>query len=233
MKKIKIVKNGPYLVSGELPLEKEIMVIGSEGEPEKWKKTASYPPQENYALCRCGRSADKPFCDGTHAKTGFNGAETAPRKNYMEMAEKNAGPGLDLYDAECYCSIARFCHRAGDTWTLTEKSDDPKSKQTAIEEACNCPSGRLVAWDKKLNSPIEPEFKPSISLTEDTKNNVSGPIWLKGGIPIESSDGYQYEARNRATLCRCGQSKNKPFCNGEHVKCGFNDGDGSINKKKS
>ncbi len=228
--KIKISENGPYLVSGNLPLEKEIMVVGGENEPERWKKGARYPQKDNYALCRCGESGTKPYCDGTHFTAAFNGTETAPRKNYLDMAEKIAGPGMDLTDAECYCVAARYCHRAGDAWTLTEKSDDPASRQTAIEEAGLCPSGRLVAYDKQTGKPIEPKFEPSLSLIEDTKHGVSGPIWVKGGVPIESSDGFQYEVRNRVTLCRCGHSANKPFCDGTHIGTKFDDGDDSLKK---
>jgi CDGSH-type Zn-finger protein len=157
-------------------------------------------------------------------KSGFDGMETAQRKNYMDIAEKNPGPGMDLYDAECFCSIAMFCHRMGTAWALAEHSDDPVSKKAAIEEACDCPSGRLVAWDKQANKPIEPKFEPSIGLIEDTKKNVSGPLWIKGGIPIESSDGFKYEVRNRMTLCRCGNSSKKPFCDGSHIDTKFNDG---------
>jgi CDGSH-type Zn-finger protein len=227
--KVKITEDGPYLISGGIPLAKEIAVLGGDNEPEKWIKGPFYPLQENYSLCRCGQSANKPFCDWSHVSTGFIGTETAARKNYLELMEKTSGPGLDLYDASCYCSITRFCHRAGDAWTLTENSADPASKRTAIEEAGNCPSGRLVAWDKELDRAIEPAFPLSISVTEDMKHMLSGPLWIKGRIPVESADGYLYELRNRITLCRCGQSKNKPFCNGEHLKCRFNDGDTSIN----
>ena len=71
--KVTITKNGPYLVSGNLPMSKTISVVGSEEEPEEWKQGKKYPEQENYALCRCGRSQNKPYCDGTHVKTGFEG----------------------------------------------------------------------------------------------------------------------------------------------------------------
>ena len=39
----------------------------------------------------------------------------------------------------------------------------------------------------------------------------------EGRIPIQSADGTEYEVRNRATLCRCGRSHNKPFCDGTHL----------------
>lgn len=79
--KIKISENGPYLVSGNLPLEKEIMVVGGENEPERWKRGARYPQKDNYALCRCGHSANKPFCDGTHIGTKFDDGDDSLKKS--------------------------------------------------------------------------------------------------------------------------------------------------------
>jgi CDGSH-type Zn-finger protein len=230
MAKIVVTKNGPYLVSGSVPIAKETIVLGRDGNPEKWVKGDSYPVQESCALCRCGGSGNKPYCDGTHAKIKFNGTETANRESYEKQAEKVVGPKLVMTDAQSLCSVARFCHRAGGAWELTEKSDDPKCKENAIRDACDCPSGRLVAWEK--GRPIEPKFKQSISLVEDPGEGVSGPLWVKGGIPIESADGKKHEARNRVTLCRCGQSHNKPFCDGSHIAAGFDDGDKSLKKGK-
>jgi CDGSH-type Zn-finger protein len=45
---------------------------------------------------------------------------------------------------------------------------------------------------------------------------VSGPIWVRGGISVYSGQGMLYEVRNRVTLCRCGKSTNKPFCDSSH-----------------
>jgi len=228
--KIVVVKNGPYRVTGGLPLAKVIAKIGADGEPEKWVKGGRYPDQENYSLCRCGRSGNKPFCDNTH-ETGFDGTETASREPYAKQAKKISGPGLDLLDAEPLCSEARFCHPQGDTWHLIPQSADPAKKREAVRQACNCPSGRLVARDKKTGKPVEPEFSPSLSLVEDPQKKASGPIWVKGGVPIESEGGEAYETRNRVTLCRCGQSDNKPFCVGNHIRAKFDDGDESLKKK--
>jgi CDGSH-type Zn-finger protein len=58
---------------------------------------------------------------------------------------------------------------------------------------------------------------------QDTAQDVSGPIWVRGGLPVTGADGREYEVRNRMTLCRCGASTNKPFCDGSHVSIGFND----------
>jgi CDGSH-type Zn-finger protein len=227
-KKIMITKDGPYLVSGNLPIDKQIIAIGEEGEPEKWVKGKNVPSNKPCALCRCGESKNKPFCDGTHAKVGFKGAETASKKPHGKQAKVMDGPTLKLEDAPALCAAARFCHRGGGTWELTHHSDEPKARELAIEEACQCPSGRLVESDKKTGKVFEKEFVQSISLVEDPQNKVSGPIGLRGGIPVESSDGTTYEVRNRQTLCRCGKSQNKPFCGGSHIDEGFNDGDDSL-----
>jgi len=216
-RKIKITKDGPYVVSGGIPLSEQIICINSNGDYHGWREGKKYPLQENYALCRCGHSKNKPFCDGTHKKIHFDGTETASREPYLKQASEIDGPGLRLTDVQNLCASARFCHRAGGVWKLTRQSDDPEAKQTAIEEACDCPAGRLVAWEKDGKA-IEPEFEPSIGLVEDPLVGVMGPIWVRGGIPIESADGTIYEIRNRVTLCSCGKSTNKPFCDGSHLR---------------
>jgi CDGSH-type Zn-finger protein len=221
--KIKVAKDGPYLISGYLPLAKEKIVSNKQGESVAWQKIKDYPLKENYALCRCGHSADKPYCDGAHLKSKFIGTETANKQKYNECAGTLEGPELDLKDWPELCALARFCDRVGGTWELITKSDDAAFKKIAVQQACDCPSGRLVAMDKKTSKDIEPDFEPSASLVEDSAAQASGPIWVKGGVQIEAADGFLYEKRNRVTLCRCGQSKNKPYCDGTHIETGFKD----------
>jgi hypothetical protein len=108
--------------------------------------------------------------------------------------------------------------RAGGIWNLVEQSDDPDARKTAIEEACNCPSGRLVITDNESGKAIEPDFEKSIVVIEYPAKGERGPLWVRGGIPIQSADGKPYEIRNRVTLCRCGRSENKPFCDGSHIR---------------
>ena len=219
--RIKVSKNGPYIVTGAVPLEQDNIVIGSDGEPACWEKGPQYPHRETYALCRCGGSKTKPFCDGSHFAMAFDGTETASHKPYLDRAEKTCGPRLDLTWSRELCAAARFCHRGEEAWGYAERSDDPEARKTAVEEACACPSGSLVAWDKETGQAIEPDLDHSISLIETPQAGTSGPIWVKGRIPIESADGFEYESRNRATLCRCGKSNNKPFCDGTHISIKF------------
>jgi len=221
--KIKVSKNGPYLVSGSIPLERENSVPNEAGIPEKWERAGKITIEKNYSLCRCGKSKSKPFCDGSHVKAGFDGTEAATHTKYDVQAEIYDGPELVLKDAEDLCSLGRFCDLGDQVWNLVENSDDPEAKKLAIQESCNCPSGRLVVTDKKTGETVEPKFDPSISVTEDLGAGTSGPLWVKGGVVVESADGEDYEVRNRVTLCRCGKSQNKPFCDGNHVSAGFID----------
>ena len=69
--KITVTKNGPYIVSGALPLKKEIAEVGESGQPEQWTDGGAYPLQTPYSLCRCGESKNKPFCDGAHVAAKF------------------------------------------------------------------------------------------------------------------------------------------------------------------
>jgi len=219
-KKIRVIKAGPYLVSGAVPLFRETMVLDTENIPTSWVQTGAIPTATEYTLCRCGSSASKPFCDGTHSSAGFTGEETANFADFLEGAECYGGPALELLDNEKLCAAALFCHRAGDTWTLVEQSADPERRRLAIETAGNCPSGRLVLRDKN-GLIIEPELPAEISITDDPAHQVSGPLWVKGGIMLQSADAKNYEVRNRVTLCRCGASDNKPFCDGAHCASNF------------
>ena len=214
--KIKIIKDGPYRVTGALPLYEQVIVTDEAGHTIELLDEKEHPRQESYILCRCGQSRKKPFCDGSHQQAGFDGSETASRKPYLEKAEIFEGPDLKLTDAQEFCDHSRFCLRAGGIRDLIQRSDDQEARLTAIKEAMICPSGRLVLWDKKTRKAFEKKFEPSLVLVNDRQKSCEGPIWVRGGVLIESADGSIYEARNRVTLCRCGKSENKPYCDGSH-----------------
>ena len=213
--KIKILENGPYLVSGGIPLYKMSIIADKEGNICEWHVDHKFPEKESYILCRCGKSKNKPFCDGTHTKTDFEGREVASKISYMDRAVELEGRDVKLTDVWALCDHSRFCLRKGGIRELI-KSENPEDRKLAIEEAKNCPSGRLILWDKKTGKPLEPRIEKSIAVVDDPQKHSEGPLWVRGGIIIESADGTVYEVRNRVTLCRCGKSDNKPLCDGSH-----------------
>jgi CDGSH-type Zn-finger protein len=214
--RIRVTSGGPYIVTGGLPLTKMVIESDSEGYPLRWTETEKLPKRETYSLCRCGQSKFKPYCDGSHTKVGFKGEEITDRSPYLRGVKVYDGPELKLTDKRELCVGAGFCTRAGNIWNLTVNSDTPEYKQTAIQEAADCPSGRLVEWDKK-GKPLEPSLEPSIAITED-QDGIPGALWVRGCVEIDSGDGYVYEWRNRITLCRCGKSENHPLCDGSHLE---------------
>jgi len=96
-------------------------------------------------------------------------------------------------------------------------------RENFLRQVKNCPSGRLVAFERASGEAIEPTLPASIGVLEHPAENASGPLWVRGRIPVVAADGFAYEVRNRVTLCRCGASANKPFCDGSHYKIGFRD----------
>ena len=224
--KIVVTVNGPYEVTGGVPLSEQIVVRDEDGQSWEWNEGRTYPAGETYRLCRCGRSGSKPFCDDTHEAIGFDGTETADRSAYAERMEVYEGPEMSLTDVVPLCARAAFCQARGGAWSIVEQTDRAEARALLGHETGHCPSGRLVAWSGAPStggSPVEPDLPPSIGLVQDPGRGVSGPLWVRGRIPVESADGTPYEVRNRVTLCRCGHSRNKPFCDGSHVRVGFRD----------
>jgi CDGSH-type Zn-finger protein len=222
--RIKVTQNGPYLVTGNVPIRDQIIATDADGEPNEWIAGETLESSASYRLCRCGNSRNKPFCDDTHIQIGFDGTETASRAPYAQRAQIIDGPAMALSDVQPLCASARFCHRLGTVWRQVRRTDDPAVRAQFVRQVGDCPSGRLVAWDKETGRPVEPALPPSIGLVQDPTQHVSGPLWVRGGITVEAADGHEYEVRNRQTLCRCGASQNKPFCDGSHMAVGFRDG---------
>jgi CDGSH-type Zn-finger protein len=220
--RITVTADGPYQVSGGVPLVKLEIVTNDDGESIGWRQTERLEPGDAYMLCRCGRSGEKPFCDFTHAVEAFDGTETAGHDSYAELSVLIDGTGLDLRDVRTLCAEARFCDRGGGLWNLVGRCENDETRALAVEEAQLCPSGRYVAVDQDTGEAIEPDHEPSIALIEDPHLGVSGPIYVRGGVTIVDSGGASYEVRNRVTLCRCGHSRNKPFCDGSHIEAEFN-----------
>jgi CDGSH-type Zn-finger protein len=223
-KRIIIAENGPYLVSTSIPLALQTITPNEQGGSWEWTKGRSFEVKEQYALCRCGHSKNKPFCDGSHKQAKFDGTETASRAPYDEQADVIEAQTLMLKDAQKLCAYARFCDNNGSVWEEIHNTKHAHTRKEVIHEATYCPSGRLVLVDKAFDSAIEPALPQSIGVVEDPAEACSGPLWVRGGIPVISQSGEPYEVRNRVTLCRCGQSSNKPFCDGSHATVKFHDG---------
>ena len=110
---VTVSKDGPYIVSGDAPLTKQTIVANADGESLQWQEGDAYDAPARYALCRCGHSHKAPFCDGSHAKIGFDGTETSERTRYSAQTTVFDGPVLALLDAKHLCADGRFCDPNG------------------------------------------------------------------------------------------------------------------------
>jgi len=215
--RINVAEDGPYRVTG-VPLVRMRKVPDEDGEMLRWDRGEVLRQHGPYDLCRCGRSQSMPFCDGTEAANGFDGTESADRAPTADRRfEYGDGPAV-LTDDQSLCSQATFCDaRTTDAWALAEQTEDPERRAMMIRMVQRCPSGRLAYYLPPDLTFVEEELTQEIAVVDD------GPLWVRGGVPIEAADGFEYEVRNRVTLCRCGYSKNKPFCDGSHVRTKFKD----------
>jgi CDGSH-type Zn-finger protein len=218
--RIRIEENGPYRVSGDVPLGRTAQVETEYGEPVGWVPDDWLDEaEERYALCRCGRSNDKPFCDGSHERVGFDGTETAHLSSIAERRyEFPAGEGTISFDLET-CEHAGYCGDRFTNWRrLAREADDPAVRERLMQMVRLCPSGALEMRPEAGGEQLEPALPVSIGVVRN------GPLWVRGRIPVTGADGETYEVRNRVTLCRCGHSETKPFCDGSHKHAGFTDG---------
>jgi CDGSH-type Zn-finger protein len=212
---IRVLPNGPYRVTG-VALIRTRPVIDGEGDKVDWELGPELDPGPTYDLCRCGESAAKPFCDGTEERVGFNGTETADGRAYADRAWRFGEGPVVLTDDPSICSVAAFCHAAGtDVWELAEQTSDPKAQDQLKRMVRRCPSGRLGYILPPDDDPVEETLSPEVRVIDN------GPYWVVGGVAVEAADGRRYEVRNRITLCRCGRSRNKPFCDGSHIRARF------------
>lgn len=223
---IKVTKDGPYLVYGNPKITQEYIATNEHGaswEYEKGKECFVQEGDTPVALCRCGHSSNPPFCDGSHIHKHFDGTETASHEPILKNAKAYEGPNYTLLDNDKYCAFARFCDAYGQVWKLVMDGEKFTDK-LAVREAFRCPAGRLMIKKNGSEEILEPELEKSIGVLEDTAIQCSGPLYIKGGIRVEGEDGQSYEIRNRQTLCRCGHSGNKPFCDGSHAAYKYKDG---------
>ncbi len=211
---VKVQPNGPYVVTGSVPLRTKEPVMSEHGEPLTWRTNEVTDQGAAYALCRCGGSTNKPYCDGTHSSNGFDGTEAGATDSYEQRKTSYPGTGIEMFDDRGICVHAGFCgNQVSNVWKMSTKTDDTQVRAQVMAMVERCPSGALTYEVDGVA--VEPDLPVEVSIIPD------GPIWLSGGIAVERSDGQPVEIRNRVTLCRCGESASKPLCDGSHKEAGF------------
>ena len=191
-------KNGPYAVTNCQTLKGMMdgKVYDSKGEIE---------------LCRCGGSKNKPYCDKTHAKIGFS-SEKAPDR-VPDKREDYVGDGITIHDnrgicahsARCTGSLASVFRLGQEPW-IDPHADKPEKIKATIEQ---CPSGALSHTVDGAEH-RDRDSDPMILIVPN------GPYAVRGGADLEDTAWGEGASREHFTLCRCGHSKNKPFCSGAH-----------------
>lgn len=196
---IELRPDGPLLVSHLARLTNE------RGEEIETKET--------FALCRCGGSSNKPFCDGTHKRIDFSSARQIDRQ--LDRYRAYDGEGRSVEDNRTICAHAKYCindlpevfRREGRPWI----EPDGATIEEIVALTHKCPSGALVALVEGARRE-ESDPAQEIIIAED------GPYNVHGEIPLRVDADLQPPVSHRFALCRCGASKNKPYCDGSHLE---------------
>ncbi len=217
--RIEVEADGPYRVHG-VPLSRTGQIETEFGEPVDWEPEMPVPTDADpYEVCRCGRTATQPLCDRRGCESGFDGTEVADHGPRRARAYPYPGSGFEMSDDLTLCSQAGYCgDRFTTVWAMLGDSDDDAVRARIRRMVMLCPSGRLEYLAEGATEPDELDHAPAVSAIRN------GPLWVRGGVPVVGDDGEPYEIRHRVTLCRCGGSGNKPFCDGTHQEIGFRDG---------
>ena len=194
---IKTKENGPYLVTNCDTLK------GFDG--------TVYESQGTIALCRCGGSENKPYCDGTHAKVGFSGAKDPNRT--PDNRDNYDGAGVTIHDNRGICAHAARCtdnlktvFKLGEEPWIDPNGDTADNIAATIQK---CPSGAL-SYSIAGVEHRDREGDPVIMVAPN------GPYAIFGGADLQDEQWGEGASREHFDLCRCGHSQNKPFCSGAH-----------------
>jgi uncharacterized Fe-S cluster protein YjdI len=124
-------------------------------------------------------------------------------------------PTLCFHSRNCVAALPAVFDPERRPWI-----DARSASADAVEAAvARCPSGALRFRRLGAPGPVPALVEP-LAITEVTAM-AGGPLLLRGALRILDADGNLLAETDRAALCRCGQSKNKPFCDGTHKEIGF------------
>lgn len=220
--KILPLPNGPYYLINDM----EPKVV----ENLKNFKGESLSTTVGIALCRCGKSNRKPFCDGTHSIIGFSSENVNLNENDTnKLTIKNkrrdyVGKEITIHDNRKICSHAKECvNNLPSVFKLGSKpwiDSDGSKMQDIINTVRKCPSGALsYSIDGIEYRDPKEQRDPILTVLKN------GPYYITGGIDLigENIEFGEGASKEHYTLCRCGASENKPFCDGTHITINFKD----------
>jgi CDGSH-type Zn-finger protein/truncated hemoglobin YjbI len=207
-----VTTDGPYRLEGNAELVDHL------GAPIEHERPAR--------LCRCGRSATKPFCDDSHASSGFTGAKD-PRR-VPDQLDVYAGQQAYVFDNRGLCAHSGFCtDRLNGVFHVGEEpfvTPSGARLDDIIRAVRRCPSGALgVGVASSRDDALTDTERPAqVEVSKDGPYRVTGKIEIvdEAGAPIPRNAGASQE---HYSLCRCGSSLNKPFCSGMHWSVDFHD----------
>jgi uncharacterized Fe-S cluster protein YjdI len=124
-------------------------------------------------------------------------------------------PNVCIHSTLCWKGLAEVFNPKEKPWIKMEGA----STQKIMEQVSKCPSGAL-SFEK--NEKVSNEQQPTAATQENIIECLpNGPLLINGKVIVKKSDGTEEIKNGTIALCRCGASKNKPYCDGNHRAIGF------------
>ena len=169
-------------------------------------------------LCRCGKSENKPYCDGSHRDAGFSSEPSDDAMRGRLFAYE--GPEITVQYNPRVCSHAAVCAtRLKPVFDPSQKpwiQPDQGSVDAIRDVVRACPSGALS---------IKGEHGATVHLSGDAPKTFvqkDGPYHVEN-VELEDASWADGAGPQKYVLCRCGLSKTKLFCDGTHGSEGWRD----------
>lgn len=119
-------------------------------------------------------------------------------------------PRLCIHTGHCFRNLGAVFQPWDRPWIKPERTTPDR----IAEVVRMCPTGAL-----QYETPAGPEAPEIEGLQVEVRPD--GPLYVKGNVELRNPDGSLFRRMTRAALCRCGHSKNKPFCDNSHLEAGF------------
>jgi len=189
-----VFENGPIKVASES------MTVRYCGEPVAVEAGA------DIYVCRCGESSNPPFCDGSHSKIGFVAEKPDGARKSIHVWE---GKTIRTFFNPNACMHVFYCKSLKEL-RVREQEGDQEAATKIAEVVRSCPSGALSFESTDVSA-------PEVSAEADIEIMEGGELRIQSAFEI-NAELHERQTSDRATLCRCGLSKNKPWCDGRHKK---------------
>jgi uncharacterized Fe-S cluster protein YjdI len=128
-------------------------------------------------------------------------------------------PHKCIHSAICFRGLPTVFNPQNRPWVTVDGADT----DSITHQIDRCPSGAL-SYRMDTKAPMDkrqPQSEPEPNTATLVEVSFNGPLMVHGRLTVKDATGNEVEKSQVTAFCRCGQSYNKPYCDGSHARTGF------------